>query len=488
VKKKAKRKGGPWHASLDDHHREGKLLQPPFLRLKLPMRPSAWVQTRLPDQLWTSLLVTQLERDFGLEILRTVAKACQGEFKPGHDLDLTHTGLVSMEEVLAERILQIVCSAPGASEALRPLLLFDDLPGRELWTRYLPSNVDVDDWNRLGGTIASVLDHQSQEATDARWARVLFRVATGQMKLQSRSQFFELAEYPKQGDLRRVRPFIRATEIVEYPQHDYSDRDRWAESFWQQCLKRTPCKDFFRPAVPMPAAACSRASVSAALQSLAEAALTTTTTTAPDARHASAFGLAAYALGITSELLGIGVSQGILGRLGLRAILEAYVSLAYLSGRDDPALWDSYRAYGQGQAKLAMLKVEDLAGPPLFVTTDLLEQMASEDRAAEFVSINLGHWANADLRKLSELAGVKGAYDRIYPWTSAFVHSNWASVRAASMATCGSPLHRLHAVIQPAGNALDDALGDARDIVDAMLTIVERLYNVTLARVTIRSV
>jgi hypothetical protein len=192
-------------------------------------------------------------------------------------------------------------------------------------------------------------------------------------------------------------------------------------------------------------------------------------------------------LGIVSELLGIGVSQGILGRLGLRAILEAYVTLAYLSTKDDQSLWAAYRAYGQGQAKLAMLKVEDLIDTPSFVTAELLEQLASEDKGPEFLSINLGHWANADLRKLSDAAGVKQAYDRIYPWTSAFVHSNWAGVRAASTVTCGNPLHRLHAVIQPAGNALDDAMGDACDIADTMLSIVEKLYSVKLARVTVRA-
>jgi hypothetical protein len=349
MRKKQRRKSksrGP-HTPLEGHHREGKLLHPPFQRLR-STRLASWTHTRLPDQLWTSLLVTQLDRAFGVEILRTVAKACQGEFKPGHDLDLTHTGLASMPDDLAGRIIQLVCSAPGSPQALEPLLLFDDLPGRQRWAPHLPSGVGLDAWNRLAETVARVLDHQSQEATDARWARVLVRVASGQMVLQTKEQFLWLAEYPNEGDQRAVRPFIRASEIVENPQHDYSERDRWAQSFWSQCLNRTACGNFVKLAVRLPQPGSDRTRVSAALSHLADSARATTTTTGADARHGASFGLAAYALNILSELLGIGVSQGILGRLGLRAILEAFVTLTYLRSKDDPSLWEGYRAYGQG--------------------------------------------------------------------------------------------------------------------------------------------
>jgi hypothetical protein len=470
---------------LDWHHREGKFLHPPFQRVK-GIHLVSWTNTRLPDQLWTALIVTRLERSFGIEVLRTVAKACQGEFKSGIvDLDLTHTGLASMPEELADRIIRLVCAAPGSHDALEPLLLFDDLPDRERWLHHLGSNVSLDAWNKLADTVARVLHHQSQESTDTRWARVLFRIATGQMHLQSQEQFVWLAEYPKEGDQSRVQPFIRASEMSEYPFHDYSNRDRWADSFWRQCLMRTSCGQFLKLALRIPSAATNRPHVLSVLTQLISAAQTTSTTSATDARHTSVFGLAAYALETLIELLGIGTAQGILGRLGLRAIFEAYVTQIYLAVKDDPALWESYRAYGQGQAKLAMLKVDKFVDVPSFVTPDLLEQLAGEDKMPEYLSINLGHWANADLRKLSEIAGVKEVYDRLYPWTSAFVHANWASVRAASFALCGNPLHRLHAVLQPSGNALDDVVEDACDLIDEMLSTVERMYSVQITRVTL---
>jgi hypothetical protein len=390
-----------------------------------------------------------------------------------------------MPEHLAERIIQLVCSAPGARDVLEPLLLFPNLPGKERWQPHLNSVVGLDAWDTLASATAQVLYHQSQGATDTRWARVLFRVATGQMHLQTQEQFLRLAEYPYFADEKEVGGFIRASEMAENPAHDYSTRSRWVESFWKQCLDRTPCGEFFRPAINAPAPATTRSHVHRVVEELAQAARGTASTTGRDARHAAAFGLTAYVLGILTELLGFGVAQGILGRLGLRAMFEAFVTLRYLADKDDPALWEGYRTYGQGQAKLALLKVDELADAPAFVTSDLLNQLASEDKAPEYLSINLGHWANADLRRLSEGAGVKHVYDRIYPWTSAFVHGNWASVRATTMATCGNPLHRLHAVVQPSSNVLDDVLAEACDLADEMLAILEQLYGVTMPRVTV---
>ena len=443
------------------------------------LHQSSWVHTRLPDQLPAALLITNLDRELALNAIRRVAHSFQGEFKSGEDLDFTLSGIAAMPEVLAGRVIDGLCSAQGASEALEPLLLFDDLPGREGWLRRLGQGVQLDAWNQLTGTVAKTLWHQSQEATDTRWARVLFQVATGQHRVPD-EHFRWLTQYPDEGDQALVRPFIRASEINENPLHDYSARDRWTESFWVQCLKRTPCGNVLRHASQAPSMAVSRAQVLGVLRKLSELALSTATTSRPDARHCASFGLVAYALNVLVELFGIGAAQGILGRLGLRAIFEAFATMKYLTTQDNPALWEAYREYGQGQAKLAMLKADEFVDPPSFVSPELLEELAFEDKAPHFLQINLGHWANLDLRKLSETSGCKEEYDRIYPWTSAFVHANWAGVRAASVSICGNPLHRLHTVIQPAGNALGDVIDEAGNLVDGMFSCLAKLYSVAL--------
>jgi len=418
------------HGTVGEHVQAGKTLHPGFARIER-VQPSSWINSRLPDQIFSALIITRLDRPYALEVLRKVAHSFQGEFKNGQDLDLTLTGIASMPERSAERIIDIICSAPGVIEALEPLLLFDDLPGRERWAPRLGIGVGIDAWSELASTVAQVLWHQSQEATDTRWARVLFRVATGQYVVPE-EHFRWLTGYPNDGDQTRVRPSIRASEIAESPMHDYAARNLWATSFWLQCLNKTSCGPFVKSAFRVPRVVTTRAHAQRVLKELSEAAVSTASTSGHDARHGAAFGLVAYALNILIELFGIGVAQGVLGRLGLRAVFESFVTLAHLADKDDLALWEGFREYGQGQAKLAMLKVDDFVDPPLFVTTEVLEELASEDKAPYFLSINLGHWANKDLRKLSEAVGHKEEYDRLYPWTSAFVHGNWAAVRGSS--------------------------------------------------------
>jgi hypothetical protein len=483
-----KRRKGPKdqrkHGTVEQLTRKGKTLLGPFTHELL--KQSSWVDQRLPDQLFSALLITHLDRQYALDLLRHVAYSFRGAFNnglvgKGQDFDLTLTGLAAIPAELAEKVIATICQPEGAVEALQPLKLFHDLPGHQRWDRHLGVGIYVDSWQYLATTVAEVLDHQSQPATDTRWARVLFRVSSGQYHVPQ--QMFEwFTRYPSEGDQRAVRPSVRASEIAEDPRHDYSERKRWAKSFWHQCLRNTPCERYLKHRTRVPNSSPSRAVAFEVLREVARVASESAETSGRDARHSSAFGLVAYALNILLELFGIGVAQGILGRLGLRAIFEAYITLLHMIEKDDPALWEGYREYGQGQAKLALLKVDSFVDPPAFVTAELLEELATEDKAPYMLDINLGHWANLDLRRLSDGIGRKDEYDRTYPWTSAFVHGNWAAVRAACFSICGNPLHRLHAVVQPCGNAFDDVIGEASELIQEMLDSVAKLYSVSLPK------
>jgi len=49
-------------------------------------------------------------------------------------------------------------------------------------------------------------------------------------------------EYPNYGDLRHIRPFIRASEIgtLHYPKSKESPSE-WSRNFWQYCFDQTGC-------------------------------------------------------------------------------------------------------------------------------------------------------------------------------------------------------------------------------------------------------
>ena len=67
--------------------------------------------------------------------------------------------------------------------------------------------------------------------------------------------------------------------------------------------------------------------VDAASGTLAIHAASTLATTSADAKHDTTFGIAAYSLGILKDLMRIGTPTTILARLGLRALMEAYITI-----------------------------------------------------------------------------------------------------------------------------------------------------------------
>jgi hypothetical protein len=217
-----------------------------------------------------------------------------------------------------------------------------------------------------------------------------------------------------------------------------------------------------------------QSSITEVVRKLEEHWQSTHSTTSIDARHDAVFGIAFYCLRLVDELLGIGVGTGVLGRLGLRTLLEAYVSLRYLLHQNDEVLWKKWRAYGAGQAKLNALRFDTEIEPPKYINIEWIEQIAGEDIWEEFLNIELGSWSGLDLRKLSERSGCKDTYDAHYSWTSGYVHGTWGPVRESSFTTCGNPLHRMHRY--PERQTLPDTVSEAIELANKILDAVNEAY------------
>ena len=176
---------------------------------------------------------------------------------------------------------------------------------------------------------------------------------------------------------------------------------------------------------------------------------------------------------ILSELIGIANSSSVLGRLGLRTILETMINLNYLHKMDSDENWQKWREYGSGQAKLTDMKL-DLTGVPDYIEIERIRWIASEDRSSEYRDVNVGDWSGLDLRKRSSIGGMKTGYDEHYSWNSAYAHGSWGAVRDACFEICVNPLHRFH--LTPEREPLGDCLSTAVDIVDQVLEILDIRY------------
>jgi hypothetical protein len=140
----------------------------------------SWLNDRLPEMLWSALLIAALGRERALEKFRAIA-ALIPQLPAGKRLvQPTLSSLAALEEGTLHRFLSKICSDDETKDALRPLLHFDDLPAKEYWAKAIDQSPAIRDWESLQAAVLPVLDHQSQEATDCRWLRVLFQTLSGQ--------------------------------------------------------------------------------------------------------------------------------------------------------------------------------------------------------------------------------------------------------------------------------------------------------------------
>jgi hypothetical protein len=485
-KRGKKRNRSRQHGStLSQHKRVGKALHPPMIHM-LPqdkLRFSSWVNNRLPEVLWAVLAVNFIPRHELLPLFAQIARELSDKRVDPNagGFDLTHSGLSASSDGI-ERICDILRQHPGGAGALRPLLLFRTLPSIDRWMSALSDQPTEEDSVALAEAVANCLDHQSQQSTDIRWLTLLFRISVGEARfppemLNDLRRYMELE--PEHEEMRAIRPSIRAAEMtfrMISPEGEEVESP-WCKSFWRESLERTDC-------VPDGRAADASSVDMERLQSawfekqseLVERFLRVQSTTGLDPRIDAVFGVALFAGNVLLEVIHGSNRMGIAGRLLLRSLTECRITLAFLLAKDDAVLWSRYRSYGVGQAKLALLKFDEMEECPRFLSEDSLSVIANEDASEEFVSVDLGHWCNADLRKMAELAGVKNEYDAYYGWSSTFVHGGWAAVRDASLAMCVNPLHRLHRVPRGIQRRLEDVLEDAVGLFNRICAGVDSVY------------
>lgn len=469
--------------SLAQHRRTGKTLVPPLNRLPGVIQHTRWSDERMPEMLWACLVRNVFPREDALGLFREVAILAReligSELGP-ESVTPTHFNLAHRHPQFVERIARLIAKHPLGYIALRPLLLFETLPGKELWKKSINAELQEGDVDTLSDAVVEVLWHQSESSTDIRWLICMSAMLSQKVHLPA-GRGEELVEefrlYPNYGDLRKVRPTIRSFEQSFWgiEKNDFA----WSASFWQECHQATPCMlskpGESEPEPPKPLASEIGPRVVHAIDNLSKHWVNTSCMTSVDAVHEGVFSLVLYALWCLLELVGK-ARKRIAGRLLLRTIVECRVTLAFLRQENDPALWSKFRRYGSGQAKLAMLKIAEASRPPHSISAEKLEQLANEDVWEEFVDIDLGSWAGIDLRKMAEESGTKDAYDAFYGWTSAFSHGQWAALRDTCLDTCLNALHRLHRIPIARGPTFDDVVPDALDVVEAMIADLLQMF------------
>src|SRR5690554_6820122 len=178
-------------------------------------------------------------------------------------------------------------------------------------------------------------------------------------------------------------------------------KKEWSKQFWNECKKSTEC---FTPPPEKPTASYDLPRTLAEIRSvwsdLADHFSDTDEFTHVQPKRDASFGFCFYALTVTQE--GLASSGKLLtAKLALRMLAEIYITFKYLISVRDEKLWDIYRSYGSGQAKLTFLKLDEvLTDQPGYIRKENIEALANEDLYMDFQNIDLGNWAKTDLRTM----------------------------------------------------------------------------------------
>lgn len=486
-KKSSKRNGSYQPTPLARYKQNKKILTPPLASLP-GMVLSSWTNDRMPDMLWAVLIREHSPSNIGYVIFRDILGWLQKNSAKNEISGVTHTDIANFSEELRKKLIKHIVEQAG-TDALKPLLLLTSLPAYDDWKEAMGKvTIEPDEgYNQLASAVSVVMFHQTQEATDVRWVKLMGAMLGGKLHMPT-DMVDKILEYPNKYDQRSVRPFIRSAEMtIGMNIGDAGSKSAWPEKFWRYIQEETVCipeistkkedvikryknetedKKFFNSILPE------------IHEALVFHTLDSSMTTGIDAKHETVFGLALYALNIFIENIILKVGGTSSGRVNARIIFETYITLRYLIEKEKTGetLWDAYRNYGIGQISLIDHQYKENNLNASMVDFKVMDDIANEDKWQEYVSINLGNWDASNLRIISMLVNEKDLYDAYYPYTSGFMHASWGAVRESSLQTCLNPLHRLHRIPTFGLPVLPSVNEDCRQMINKILKIVDELY------------
>ena len=207
--------------------------------------------------------------------------------------------------------------------------------------------------------VGSALWHQSQEATDCRWLRLMAVILAG--KLQFASHLKKLVDmfskYPDGYDGERSTSSNPCGGNLSG--QFTASRTHLAESLlagimgWHRLFA-----GYTNDILVLHMVRLLHGKPSPELrENLQDHWLQTHSSTLTDPKHDAIFGMSFFALRTLEEMLGIGIGTSVYwDDSGSRTILEVRINLKYLLTEDDPNIWQNWRRYGAGQAKLNALR------------------------------------------------------------------------------------------------------------------------------------
>lgn len=161
-------------------------------------------------------------------------------------------------------------------------------------------------------------------------------------------------------------------------------------------------------------------------------------------------GSTVYTFKIFSEIIESSYNNSILGRIGIRVIIEIYIILKYLIKKEeeDSDLWEKYQNYGLDKYKLILLKSREYnnLSEDSHIVEPFIDLLVNEELSEDFRDVDFKYFDKKNIRLKSEDVGEKELYGVYYEYGSNYAHGLWGAVRESSMVKCFNSAHKHYAV------------------------------------------
>ena len=257
----------------------------------------------MPNMIWACTLAGNLDREQYLSLFRNIVSRAREHLNENKDATLCHNFLSTLDVDVFLHIFQPAIEDEQACLALSALRLIESLPDHALWISLLPETDDEQQaWNALAKGVFLSTDHQSQQATDVRWLKLTFLASIGKMMMPP-DFLEEMRLYPNHGDMRKVRPTIRAAEMSIRRMESGAEKPESVpqpatEAIWQELFEKTSCAPLPRDSQTVGTRKELNSELTKLIESVSEHFLVQLSNTHVDARCDATFGIVLYSLNL----------------------------------------------------------------------------------------------------------------------------------------------------------------------------------------------
>lgn len=467
---------------LKDHKYEKGIFKSPINQVN-NIKLYNWRNDCLPDFIWIALILNYYNREDAFLKLSLIFKGIEDSSFQFDSLQLSY--IFSLDKPHQIEFYNIILKYLDI-DVLSPLtIVFNQ---NQLFKEYFTiESFNVEDkLFILGNIVENYGTNKSDGATDVQYIILTFYflIRKNIYLTEKTSEIGDyLYKYPKtpheNDEMRIYRPTVRS--MFGAVQHDiYQHHQEFIRLFWKELLEIGGCN--LRYGEYINHFVLDENFIEDVKLEFQKLIIENSETEIEDSRFNVIIGSSVYALKVLNELVECNLRNKVMGRLGLRILIEVYITLKFNQKKEqeEPKIWEEYQEYGIGKYKMILIKAREVNEfENSHLNTELIDALINEQNDEMFLNVEVRYFKK-DMRNRANDVGEKELYDLYYDYESNYAHGLWGAVRESAMLKCVNPLHLGHNVPDVQLNhGLADVLPDAIMVFKKLLSFIDDNYSLS---------